>query len=324
MQISIIIVNYRSWEPLKRCLDSLKSMNKAPFSWEAIIVDNFSNDHKLVNFREKYPEFLFIENDGNYGFSNGNNLGARQATGEYLLFLNADTIPNADTLKGMLALAEKYKDKSVVSAQQTDFKGRNENPFDIFPSFFTINGIIKSIYIRITGKNRIFKCAENDVIFPDWVSGSLIMIQSTFFRKIGGWCEDFWLYTEDAELCRRASDYGGTVVLQCQPPIIHQHGGTTRRNVRVAAFCKAHVIISKHIYFRKYYKGFPHASVQTFLILNTLIFSHLIPALLGLLIFFNNDLRKYLLTYFYLLKYYFSAIRKYSWYIDSKSVELPG
>ena len=323
MKLSIITVNYKAWKPLERCLNSLKSLGHNDFSWEVIVVDNFSNDGVLESFKQAYSEFAFIENEGNSGFSNANNLGARHAKGDYLLFLNSDSVVNKEALTAMLNLADQQHQMAVASAQQTGLSGKNENPFDIYPSLWTINSIVKAIYLRLSKKRRNFRCNDSQLLYPDWVSGSLILIRKKFFDQIQGWDEDFWLYCEDIDLCKRANDMGGIVMLQCHPSIIHQHGASTRRSIRIAAFCMSMVIISKHIYFRKHYKGWYLFLLQFFMVVNTLLFSNLIPALIGLIFYVVGPLRKYFFVYIYILGYYFKAMRRNSWFIDTKNVVLP-
>ena len=323
IKLSVITVNYKAWIPLERCLNSLLSLKPENFSLEVIIVDNFSNDGRLDEFIEKFPGYKFIKSEGNYGFAYGNNLGAKHATGDYLLFLNSDTVVSEKPLDSMLNLAIQNPQYGIVSSQQVDLDGDKENPFGIFPSGWTINSIIKSIYSLFSNKKLRKTCEDSQVIFPDWVSGSLILISRDQFDAVNGWDEDYWLYSEDTDLCRKVKDNGGTVVMQCHPPITHQHGGTTRRTMRLAAFYKAMVIISRHIYFRKHFNGLPHFLLQSFLVINTLILENLIPALLGLIFFPFGSIRKYLLIYFNLFKYYFNSLFKLSWYIDIKKVKLP-
>ena len=110
IKLSIITVNYRAWIPLERCLNSLMSLQTENFNLEVIIVDNFSNDGRLEEFIEKFPSFNFIKNSGNYGFSNGNNLGAKYATGDFLMFLNSDTIVTQEPIESMLNLAQNNRD----------------------------------------------------------------------------------------------------------------------------------------------------------------------------------------------------------------------
>ena len=89
IDLSIIIVNYKCWDALTRCIESFNKY-KPRTSYEIIVVDNDSQDGKFKIFQQQFSEINFIANPGNYGFSSGCNLGAANANGEFLLFLNPD------------------------------------------------------------------------------------------------------------------------------------------------------------------------------------------------------------------------------------------
>lgn len=321
LKLSVIIVNYRGWEPLERCLYSLACLINASFNSEVIVVDNNSADGKLEPFSKQFPSVRFIENTGNFGFSNGNNLGARNSTGEYILFLNPDTVVSLPALNSMLEYLENHKESMVVSCQQENQSGKDENPFGIFPSFKSLTGISRAIFRILSPKKQLkTQCPDHPVIFPDWVSGSLIFMLREDFDNLGGWSEDFWMYYEDVDLCKRVSDKGGKIAFLCSTKIMHQHGGLTRKNPKQTAFFKTEVLKSKHIYVSKHFGGINACLMQTFLIINNLIVEGLLPALFGLILFFIPKMRVQLFIYFYLLAYYFNSIRHTSWLSGARSV----
>ena len=121
--ISIIIVNYKSWAHLQNCLLSLEGIDQDSFSFEVIVVDNHSNDNTLDGFSKEFPAYKFVSNTGNYGFSSGNNFGAQQASGEFLLFLNPDTILKKSAILTMLQLAKENSDYGIVSCTKLNTKG---------------------------------------------------------------------------------------------------------------------------------------------------------------------------------------------------------
>ena len=95
VDLSVVIVNYRSWALLTKCLDSFKEY-PPKLNYEIIVVDNDSKDDQFDKFNKKFTDIKMIANSGNYGFSSGCNLGASVACGKYLLFLNPDTTINSD------------------------------------------------------------------------------------------------------------------------------------------------------------------------------------------------------------------------------------
>ncbi|UCE93466.1 MAG: glycosyltransferase family 2 protein [Flavobacteriaceae bacterium] len=225
--ISIIIVNYRGWRALKKCLLSLGQIDHDEVQFEVIVVDNDSNDGKLLAFKKEFSDFQFILNDGNFGFANGCNLGARNSKGNYLLFLNPDTIIKKDTLQSLQETYESNPEIALLSCVQEDEDGRIEKQERLFPSFSRFFGVFRS-FDRIINRQKYldrFSDADSDLVYPDWISGSVIFTDRSWFEKVSGWNEDFWLYLEDVDFCKRINEKGGKVGISKKISILHMHGG---------------------------------------------------------------------------------------------------
>ncbi|WP_299668966.1 glycosyltransferase family 2 protein [uncultured Polaribacter sp.] len=309
--ISIIIVNYKSWKPLELCLKSIAEISSSNLKLETIIIDNCSNDHRLNDFKKKFSDFSFFVNSGNNGFANGCNLGAKKASGEYLLFLNPDTIVTEAPIYKMVRYLEANINFGIVSCQQ-----KNETSFEkthrFFPDFHTLFG-----FLRALNKNYLFNKIKkkDEVLFPDWVSGAVVCISRRWFDKINGWNEDYWMYFEDVDFSKKVRNSGGEVALLTDTEIIHNHGGSSRINIKTAVTTKTEVIISKHVYIRNHFTGIKHFILQ-FLVVSTTFFSKLIIALLGLIFFFILKFRLDLFLFFKVLKYYIFAIINQTWLSD--------
>ncbi len=310
--ISIIIVNFRGWPRLAQCLDSLAAIRDSRFSFEVLIVDNNSGDGFLEKFRELYPGFNFILNDGNLGFANGCNLGAKNSRGLFLLFLNPDTIVSADALLGLLSEVRVRKLYSIVSCRQVRENGSEERPFGRFPLLTTITGWMRALTkIVMPGQLHPFPETE-EYIYPDWVSGSVVMISRESFLALSGWDEDFWMYFEDVDLCRRARLKNGEIVLLKNVCVEHNHGGASRINREVTALTKTEVKISRHVYISKHEKGTYAFCLHFFLIINHLVLG-IVPAIIGILIFFVNKFSALSQIYFKLLGYYLDSLFRGTW-----------
>ncbi|MDX2444087.1 MAG: glycosyltransferase family 2 protein [Bacteroidales bacterium] len=321
VKLSVIIVNYRGWEPLKRCLHSLSCLDMAIYDSEIVVVDNCSSDGKFESFSRLFPTVKFVENTGNFGFSNGNNLGFRNSNGKYILFLNPDTEISLSALNLMLEYIEGHDESKIVSCQQENEAGREENPYGVFPSLKSLNGLSRAIFRLFNSKDKLkVHCNDQSVIYPDWVSGSLILMKRDIFQLVGGWSEDYFMYYEDVDLCKKVSDLGSKVALLCNARIMHQHGGLTRKNSKQTAFFKTEVLKSQHIYISKHFDGFKKCLMQTILVFNNLVLERLLPALLGLIFFFEPKLRTQLFVYFNLLGYYLKAISRRSWIVGPRTV----
>ena len=115
MDLSIVIVNYRAWDDLGRCLDSLEPIrDREEPSIEVLVVDNGSGDGRTARFRELYPWARLIESPVNGGFAYGCNLGAGEARGSELLFLNPDCLDPANIGLNLKFLMESRIDLAAV------------------------------------------------------------------------------------------------------------------------------------------------------------------------------------------------------------------
>jgi len=317
--LSIIVVNYRSWDKLTQCLDSLASIPATYLSFEVIVVDNSSQVEKLNEFRGMFPQFNFMLNSGNYGFANGNNVGAANSNGKYLLFLNPDTLVSERTLLAMLDQAKVSRANSIISCRQLRANGSEDKPYGDFPSPLTLTGWTRALARPF---NLIPKPLQNErFIFPDWVSGSVMMMSKTSFNSIGKWNERFWMYFEDVEICRRAKDLGGVVILLKNVALIHNHGGSSRSEIEITALTKTEVIISQHEYISLHVNGLKEVLMHAFLIVNNLVIG-LISAIPGLILFSNRRLMVANKVFLKLINYYFNAFLKDTW-ISPRSVKHP-
>lgn len=306
VDISVIIVNYKGWSYLKNCLDSLVNIKSASFTFEIIVVDNCSNDGQLEIFKSDFKTVNFYKNNGNNGFANACNLGTKKAKGSYLLFLNPDTIANVEALTKMLTTAKSNLDIGALSCVQINQKGNLHDYKKIFLSFGTLFGFFR-IFYRLLNKTQIDKRFDStkELVYPDWISGSVVFISRQWFDKIGGWCDDYWMYFEDVDLCKRLSDKGAKIAMLQNVTIKHYHGGSTRINYDVKALTKAEVIKSRHIYIHKYFKGKERFLMQL-ISMKLQLFSKLIFYIIGLLFFFLKSAPLYRKLFKEIYLYYFS------------------
>jgi GT2 family glycosyltransferase len=314
VKLSIIIVNYRSWTRLRMCLSSLQQLSTAPFGWEVIVVDNHSNDDQLTRFINDFPEFNFYESPGNHGFASGCNAGVARSTGTHLLFLNPDTTTTVETLDDLLCHAIVFPEFTVLSCDQVTDNGKDTKPYGLSLGARTLTSFFRSIY-RMTHTGFPTKRLPTgyNAMFPDWISGSVVLIERDNFDKLGGWDDDFWMYFEDADLCRKVWGSGGKVALIQGLSVVHNHGGASRQNLHTKALTKSEVIISRHVYIQKHTRGVKRFAMHAYLIVNNLLFSHLLAALAGVLLFFIRSLRAYPMLYGRIASYYCTALINGTW-----------
>ena len=307
--LSIIIVCYKGWERLNKCLDSLNSFSGNSFNAEVIIVDNKSDDKTIFDIAGKFPKFRFIYNSQNGGFANGCNVGARNASGEFLLFLNPDTVASEPEIKKLLRVIIQNPDYELVSCRQINENGKESNAKGTFPSIINLTGFQRAIF-------KSHKPQAGNPIpgidFPDWVSGSVILLRHELFNRLGGFDEDFWMYFEDVDLCKRVSETGAKIAFCRDITIEHNHGGSSRINLKTTAMTKTEVYISRHLYISKHKKSMEKILIQVFMVLNNII-SGGIMAIIGLILFFIPKLFSHTIIYLKLMGYYFGSLIRLSW-----------
>jgi GT2 family glycosyltransferase len=312
--LSVIIVSYKGWERLGQCLEALNAFSGSLFAMEVIIVDN-SSDSAIKEIEKVYPRFRFIQNNVNGGFANGCNLGADYSEGKFLLFLNPDTVVAEGEIGRLLKISEQNPDFYITSCRQVNEMGKESKATGEFPGIRNLTGFQRSfsgIY------RRKLHDWDGEISFPDWVSGSVIMIRKEIFRRINGFDEDFWMYYEDVDLSRRIHDIGGRIAFFRNICVEHNHGGSSRINTQVSSITKTEVLISKHLYISKSKSGIEKIVIQIFLVINNLV-SGIIQAVPGTLLFFVPKMYIRTLMFIRLSGYYTGALVNRTW-ISRRSV----
>jgi GT2 family glycosyltransferase len=313
--LSIIIVCYKGWVRLRKCLDALDSFQGKNFKTEVIVVDNKSDDESILKIEEKFPKFRFIYNQVNGGFANGCNLGAKNAVGEFVLFLNPDTVAAETEVEKLLNATRQNPEFGIVSCRQINENGKESIAYGTFPSLFNLTGFQRAIF-RPRAPHAAYRTP--DISCPDWVSGSVILMKHEAFKKALGFDEDFWMYFEDVDLCQRMRNTGCEIAFCRNITIEHNHGGSSRINLNTASLTKTEVHISRHVYISKHKKGFEKFLIQTFLVMNNII-SGVMIAIIGLLLFFIPKVFSRTLIFYRLISYYAGSLFRLSW-ISPRSV----
>jgi len=251
IDLSIIIVNFQSWDYLNNCLLSFKKYPPS-VSYEIIVIDNDSQDEKFNHFQVQHSDVFFHENKGNYGFSHGCNLGATFAKGDYLLFLNPDTeLTNDHSIDNMLDYLHSNSEIGIVSCRNVTPQGKGKELRFVSP--WMLFGFIRFFH-RLIYKNEILKQSPpySDVHFPEWVTGSVIMIKKQLFNKINRWNEErYWMYSEDPDLCMKVKKQGKKIALLTNLTIKHVEGGASKPSIHSKIRYKTEDTISKHNYIQE-------------------------------------------------------------------------
>ena len=258
-KVSIIIVNYKSSKEVVECIASIFN-SKPEIAFEIILVDNDEDASYKKKLKKILTKVDYIKSGKNIGFGAGNNLGAKNASGEFLFFLNPDTLVEKGAIEALYRFLSKHKDVGMVSPLLTDVKhkpfdsmSRKElTPLNALYSFSLVRKIIPnmSIYNDASLKNW----DKKDFLRVNTVPGAALMISKKLFEEVRGFDEKIFLYFEENDLSKRVGSLGYKFFLIPQAKIIHKVGKSTQYlNKKEKTFAK-----SRFYYLKKHY-GFLRA-----------------------------------------------------------------
>jgi hypothetical protein len=232
MELSIIILNYNTKDLTIECINSLVEQYKQEFEkeqFEIILVDNASSDDSLEAIGKlKTIGLKIIESKENLGFSKGCNLGAKNAIGEYLLFLNSDTEIKDQGFVKMLDYVKKNENVGILGGALKNENGTSQSSAGKFYN-------LVNLFLMLIGFERLGFLRESPRAIKqvDWVSGAALMIKRKIFEKIGGFEKELFMYGEDMELCYRANKKGFSTYFYPEITLFHKERGSSNRTFAI-------------------------------------------------------------------------------------------
>jgi GT2 family glycosyltransferase len=218
--VSIVIVSYNRLEVLRKTLLGLLHYFTEPMV-EIILVDNASQEPIVETIRREFPQVQIIAHKKNIGFGGGNNVGAKQARGKFILFANSDLILQGNPLPAMLELFQANPRAGIVGCQLLNTDGSLQPSYFRFPSltmrFIQISGL-KTLINKMFPRLRF---EYNSTFKLDFVSGAFFIIPYTLFFEIGGFDERYFMYIEDADLGFQVKRKGRESLLLNTRDVIH-------------------------------------------------------------------------------------------------------
>lgn len=227
MKFSVVIVNYASWPLTVRCVESLLATEYEDF--EVIVVDNDREEPPQLP-----PSVTLIRNPENVGFARACNVGVAAARGKLVVFINPDTVVEKDFFGLLKAFFDSNPKTGVAGPRILDAAG--ELQLSARREISLVSGLLgrTSLLTRLFPKSSLVKShfpAVKEASGPvavDWVSGACMAVRRRVLDGIGGFDERFFMYFEDADLCRRAREAGWLVHYVPEVEVVHQTGGSSR------------------------------------------------------------------------------------------------
>lgn len=227
MNISFIILNYRSGRLVKNCINSLID-SQVKLSYEIIIADNNSNDPYWPKLKLLFPQAVFLENKKNGGYGYGNNQAMKIAKGKYIVILNPDIFVLPNTMQTLYDFMEKTPNCAIVAPKLLNADGTTQQTYGRFPDWHL--PFYRRSFLGSTDKGRAWlnNYFYNHKTFTeatkvDWVFGACLFMRKDDILKVGGFDERYFMYIEDTDLCHQVTTIGKDVYYLPQASLIHLH-----------------------------------------------------------------------------------------------------
>lgn len=236
---SVIIVSFNTREILRSCLTCLFSVTQN-LNIEVIVVDNNSRDESAKMVEQDFPVVKLIHSGVNLGFAAANNLGFKEACGEFILLLNPDALLAPDALHK--AMAHMLADPSIGmgGARLLDMAGRMQPSARRYPSLLNEMLVLSGLAARFP-QSRFFGRFDrtwddsDQAVRVDWVPGAFALIRTSALEAVGPFDERFFLYYEEVDLCRRLNQAGWSIWYW--PDVVVKHwGGESSKTVEHVEF----------------------------------------------------------------------------------------
>jgi GT2 family glycosyltransferase len=255
--VTAILVNYNAGNELAVALRSIQS-DCAQVEWEAVVVDNASSDNSAA-IVETFPRATLIRNPANVGFGRAVNQAAAVATAPRLLLVNPDCRLVSGAISTLRSVLDAEPSCAVVGPRIFDpdgtVQGSARGDPDMLTGLFGRTGALRVLlpFLPVARRNVVVEDAVRtgaSSVVVDWLSGACMLIRRDAFTAAGGFDERFFLYWEDADLCRRLRNRGFQVRYVPGASAVHQVGRssqTARRSSIRAFHASAYLYYATHV-----------------------------------------------------------------------------
>jgi len=241
IDLSIVILNWNVRDLLDRCLASLRSER---YVLEIIVVDNASRDDSVAMLRAKYPQVELIANAVNRGFTSGNNQGIAVSRGRYVMVLNPDTEVLGDALDQLVIYLDGHPDVGAIGPQLLNPDRSIQSSRRRFPTLAI--AFFESTWLQGLAPRDVLAHYTMDDVAPDhihevdWLNGACTVFRREVLDRVGVYdAQNFFMYSEELDLCRRVKEAGWKIVYLPEAQVVHYVGQSSDQ-----------AVAARHIYFQ--------------------------------------------------------------------------
>lgn len=224
-RVAVVVVSFEARDTLLHGLAALDA--NAGVAVETLVVDNASRDGSAEAVRQRFPGVRVVANPHNAGFSRACNQGARETRAPLLLFLNPDATLEPGALATLAVLLETQPRVGIVGPRTRSSNGDiqvSTGPDLTLSSEWRQRRLVLGVLRRDPAALSEAEARHARAHEPDWVSGACLLARREAFTTVGGFDEGFFLYEEDADLCRRVRAAGWQVAFTPAAEVRHSRG----------------------------------------------------------------------------------------------------
>lgn len=227
MKTAIAILNWNGRKLLEEFLPSvIENTNEA----DIYIIDNASDDDSVIYVKHHFPSVKIIQNEGNFGYSKGYNIGLKSVDAEIICLLNSDVKVSANWIEPILSLFQKDQNISAIQPKILDHKNPTHFEYAGAGGGFIDNFGYPYCRGRVFWTLEEDKGQYDDTIQTFWASGACMFIRKSDFEEIGGLDEGFFAHMEEIDLCWRLNNSGKKVFYCGESTVYHLGGGTLKNS----------------------------------------------------------------------------------------------
>lgn len=261
MQVSIIIINFNTFKLTCECIQSVVYYTHG-LEYEIILVDNASDQCEPELFKKTFPFITLVKSKKNLGFSGGNNLGMKHATGEFILLLNSDTLLTENSILHVYSRCSQKASLGAASIQLRYPDGRIQRSAQKFPSataHFLFTTRLYKLFKKRYQRKAFYEDLSKD-FECDWVWGTFFFFPAGNLAGMGGKLpETYFMYSEDVEWCYHFKKLGLKNYHFGTTKMIHLHGESSVKTERLK------MMKQNRLHFIKNNFGHTHYLIEKFL-----------------------------------------------------------
>jgi GT2 family glycosyltransferase len=235
IDLSILIVNWNTRERTLACIKSIRQFAPGQAKVQIIVIDNDSEDGSVEAIRQAGMDVEIIENKENAGFGRANNAGLDQARGRIVLFLNSDTEITANTIPDLLGEFEMHPEIAAFGCKILGYDDVPQHSVRGFPTLgaYLYSDTLLGMLGLFRGSHDHYRRKQFD--FEQWqiievAMGAALAMRSEVVEQMQGFDPRFFMYFEEADLCKRIHDAGYGLAYSPVPVVYHVGGASSRKS----------------------------------------------------------------------------------------------